>query len=446
MKKSFYLIVLVLCVYSFGEAYSQQVLTLNDAITAALNNNTNVVKSTNSISSFRADVKSAYGNLLPNLSLGGGFGWQRVSDNGGTKQIDYFGNLQTIGPSETDSRNWSVSAGGNVTLFDGLSNIASINKSRNNLESARMDLEKLKQDVVLQTVSLYSQIISYQKLLNFQEEDLKYNDGLLDRVKQMYDLKMVPISDVYSQEAQQANSKVSYLDAKDNLEKAKINLLTYLSMDISKSYQFDSTAAALNDSLLINSSIENLYEYALAGRKDYQSLKYQQESAQNQLTVAQSGLFPRLSANYSFSTSAVQPNDLFNRKVYSLGLSLNIPIFSNWNTENSIEAAKVQAENNDEDLKTLELNIKSQVKSAELDLQTARQQLDASNIALKASKESWQIKKETYSLGSTTYLDLQQAYNNYLQAQYNKINNDYKYLVAQYTLLNSIGRYQFSRI
>ncbi len=441
MKKSFYLFLIILCAYSFEASYSQQVLTLNDAITAALHSNTSIVKSTNSISAFQANVKSAYGNLLPNLSAGGGFGWQRVSDNGGEKQVDYFGNLTTIGPSETDSRNWSVSAGGNVTLFDGLSNIASINQSKNNLESARLDLEKLKQDVVLQTVSLYTQIISYQKLLNFQEEDLNYNKGLLNRVKQMFELKMVPVSDVYSQEAQQANSQVAYLQAKNNLEKAKLNLLTYLSMNLSKNYQFDSTATSINDSSLIKSSIDNLYDFALANRKDYQSLKYQQESVQNQLTIARSGLFPRLSANYGFSSNAVQPSNLFNRKVYSLGLSLNIPIFSNWNTENSIESAKVQVENNDEDLKALELNIESQVRSADLDLQTASQQVDASDAALKASKESWQIKKETYTLGSVTYLDLQLAYNDYLQAQYNKINNDYKYLVAQYTLLNSIGKY-----
>lgn len=441
MKKSFYIILISLCVYSFGEVYSQQALTLNDAITTALNSNSNIVKSSNSISTFQANVKNAYGNLLPNLNVSGGFDWQRVSDNGGTKQLDYFGNLQTIGPSQTDSRNWSVSAGGNVTLFDGLSNIASINMSKNDLASAKLSLEKLKQDVVLQTVSLYTQIISYQELLNFQEEDLNYNKGLLDRVQQMYSLKMVSVSDVYSQEAEEANSQVAYLQAKNNLEKAKINLLTYLTLDLSKNYQFDSTLTTINDSSFLNNSAENLYQYALANRKDYQSLKYQQESTQNQLTVAQSGLFPRLSANYGFSSNAVQPSDLFNRKVYSLGLTLNIPIFSNWSTESSIETAKVQVENNDEDLKMLALNIESQVRTAHLDLQTSKQQLDASNAALKASKESWQIKKETYTLGSATFLDLQLAYNNYLQAQYNKINNDYSYLVAQYTLLNSIGKY-----
>ncbi len=440
MKKTFYLILITISFCLAENSYAQQNISLNDAITMALNHNTNVVKSANSISSYESNVKSAYGNLLPNLNLGGGFGWQRITDKGGTQQVDYFGNLQTIGASQVDSRSWSVSAGGSVTLFDGLSNIASINQSKNDLQSARFSLGKLKQDIILQTVNLYMQIISNQKLLNFQKEDLNYNEGLLDRVKQMFDLKMVSVSDVYSQEAQTANSQVAYLQVKNNLAKSKINLLTYLSMDPSKDYQFDSTAVEINDTSLTNRNAENLYEIAFKNRQDYQSMKFQQESVQNQLTIAHGGLFPKLSANYGFSSNAVQPSELFNRKVYSLGLSLNVPIFSNWNTESSIQSAEVQVENTNEDLKALELNIRSQVKSASLDLQTSKEQLEASDKALTASKESWKIKKETYTLGSATYLDLQLAYNNYLQAEYNKVDNEYKYLLAQYTLLNAIGK------
>ncbi len=439
MKNIFLILIMTCFFYASDKTSAQEKLSLNDAITIALNSSTSVIKNSNSIAAYKSDLKSAYGNLLPNLSLGGNFNWQRVTDNGGTKQIDYFGNLQTIGPSQTDSRNWSVSAGGNVTLFDGLSNLAGISQSKNNLQAARSSLEKLKQDVVLQTVNLYTQIISNQKLLDFQEEDLKYNEGLLDRVKQMFDLKMISKSDVFSQQAQTANSQVAYLQSKNNLEKSKVNLLTFLSIDPSKQFQFDSTASAVSDSSLLTRSSMDLFDIALKNRQDYQSMMYQVESGHNQLTIAKSGFFPRLSANYGFSSSAVQPSDLFNRKVYSLGLALNIPVFSNWNTENAVQTAEVQVENNDADLRAVELTIKSEVKMAGLDLQTARQQLAASDAALNASRESWKIKKETYSLGSATFLDLQQAYNNYLQAEYNKINNEYKYIIAQYTLLNAVG-------
>jgi outer membrane protein len=441
MKKSFYFVLIILFSSAFNNLFSQQVLTLNDAITMALNQNTGVVKSTNSIATFQAGVKSAYGNLLPNLGIGGQFGWQRVTNSERTTQLDSLGNEVTTGPTQYDSRFWSVSAGGNVTLFDGLSNIAEINQSKANLESAILSLEKLKQDVTLQTITYYMLIISYQKLLNFQEENLKYNEGLQSEIKEKFDLKIVPLNDVYSQEAQTANSKVSYLEAKNNLEIAKINLLNYLSIDVSQDYQFDSTQTSSLDTTLVYGQVADLYEYALSNRNDYQSMRYQLESSQHQLTIARSGLFPSLSANYGFSSSFNDPANIFNQKVYSVGLSLNIPIFSNWNTEYSIQAADIGVKNTNEDLKTLELNIKSQVKIADLNLQTAKQQLDASDVALTSSRESWKIETETYNLGAATYLDLQLTYNNYLQARYNRISNEYNYLIAYYTLLNSLGRY-----
>lgn len=441
MKLLHFLIPIIILFLPPDNSYPQKILTLDEAIQIALHQNTNVVKSTNSLASYKSNIKSAYGNLLPDLNLSGGFGWQRVSDDGGKTQIDYFGNPQTISPSEVDSRSWSVSARGSVTLFDGLSNLAQINKSKSDLESAKLSLEKLKQDVILQTASLYTQIITYQKLLSFQEEDLKYNEGLLERVKEMFNLKMVSISDVYSQEAQSANSRVAFLQAKNNFEKAKINLLTYLSLNLSQEYLYDTVLTTIKNTELLNGEIDKLYQLAFDQRQDYQSQKYQLQSAENQVTIARSGLFPRLSGSYGFSSGATKPSELLNRRIYNLGLSLNIPVFSNWNTENSIQATEVQLENSYEDMKALELNIKSQVASAYLDLQTAKQQLDASDLALTASRESWQIKKETYTLGSATYLDLQQAYNNYLQAEYNKISNEYKYLIAEYNLLNAVGKY-----
>ena len=441
MKRLFGFILIVIFSFNISQLYPQKLLTLNDAITMALNQNTNVVKSTNSIATFEAGVKSAYGNLIPTLGLGGQFGWQRVTNSERQTQLDSSGNVVTTGPTQYDSRYWSVSAGGNVTLFDGLANIAEINQSKSNLESAKLTLEKLKQDVTLQTITYYMQIISYQRLLNFQDENLKYNEGLLDQIKEKFDLKIVPISDVYSQQAQTANSKVAYLQAKNNFEISKINLLNYLSIDVSQSYQFDSTVASLNDTTLITGNTEDLFQYALSNRKDYQSLVYQLESSKNQLTIARSGLFPSLSANYGFASSFNNPANIFNQRVYSFGLSLNFPIFSNWNTEYSIESADVQVLNTNEDLKNLERTIKSQVNTASLNVQTAKQQLDASDVALNSSRESWKIETETYNLGAATYLDLQLSYNNYLQAQYNKISNDYNYLVAYYTLLNSLGKY-----
>jgi outer membrane protein len=416
----------------------QEKITLSRAITIALNQNTSVIKSTNSLETSAASLKNAYGNLLPTLNLNSGWNWQRTSSSGSTV-LDFFGNPQNLGATETDSRSYSMSLGGNVTLFDGLANISTINQRKNDLQAAKYDLEKLRQDVILQTVNLFITILNNEKILKFQTEDVKYNEDLLQKVKEMFDLKMKANVDLYSQEYQTSNSRLSYLQAKNNYEKSKITFLNYLSKNILKDYTFEMDSSYLPESVKNIDNIDALIQTALGNRNDYQSSKLKLESTEYQLTIARSGLLPSLSGNYSFSTSATEPSDLFNRRVYSFGLSFSFPIFSRWSTELAIQSALVSNKNTNEDLNALERQIKSDLKNAVLDLQTAKLQLEVSRAALKSARETWEIKRDSYTLGSATFLDQQQSYRDYIQATNNNIASESNFIYRQFGLLSSMG-------
>ncbi len=423
---------------SLIQVNAQEKITLSSAITTALNQNTSIVKSSNNLETSNAAVKNAYGTFLPTLNLNSGWNWQRTSSSGSTV-LDFYGQPQNLPATETDSRNYSVSLGGNVTLFDGLSNITTLNQKKNDLQTAKYDLNKLRQDVVLQTVNLFVTVVNNEKILSFQKEDQKYNTNMLQKVKEMYDLKMVANADLYSQEYQTSNSQLSYLQAKNNYEKAKINLLNYLSKDVLKEYTFEMDSAYIPETAAYLNNMDSVYQTALNNRNDYKSQKAQLVSAEYQLTIAKSGFLPSLSGNYNFSTSATQPSDLFNRKVYSLGLSFSLPIFSRWNTEFSTQSAQVQIKNSNEDLAALERQIKSDVKNAVIDLQSAKLELEVSKAALKSAKETWSIKKDSYVLGTATFIDQQQAYRDYLQASNNTIAAESNYVFRQFGLLSALG-------
>ena len=418
---------------------AQEKITLRQAITIALHQNTSVIKSVNNLETSNAAVKNAYGNFLPNLNFSSGWNWQRVSNSKGATVVNYFGEAQTLGPTETDSRSYSMSLGGNVTLFDGLANFSSLNQKKNDLQSAKYDLDKLRQDVSLQTVNLFITITNNEKILKFQEEDLKYNKDMLNKVKEMFDLRMKANVDLYAQEFQTSNAQLSYLQAKSNYEKSKIALLNYLSKDILKDYTFAMDSSYLPDEVKNIDDINALYTTALINRSDYQSSKLKFENSEYQLTSARGGYLPSLSGNYGFSTSATQPKDLLSRKVYNFGLSLSLPIFSRWSTEFATQSAQVQIKNTNEDLNALERQIKSDLKNAVLDLQTATLQLEVTKAALKSALETWQIKRDSYTLGSATFIDQQQSYRDYVQATNNAIASESNYILKQFGLLSALG-------
>ena len=327
-------LVAILCCLLFTQAFAQKKLTLDEAIQIALQGNPNLIKSLNNLQSTEKNVKSAYGDLLPNLGVSGSWGWQRIDDAGGT-QNDFFGNLVTIPASVTESRNWSLSAGGGITLFDGLANYANIAGAENDLSAAQLSFGQLKQNIVESTADLFYSVLNADALVKVREDNLAYNEKLFETIEERNRLGSVPVADVYAQQVQLGNSQLLLIQAQNNLDLVKNSLLTYLALDVLEEYEFvnpmPETESLDTESYMKDfSEISGMVAEALNLRLDYQSKKMDVKSADNNITSAMSGYMPRLTGSYSFSTGATTPGDLFDRKSYSVGLGINLPIFSNW--------------------------------------------------------------------------------------------------------------------
>lgn len=447
MKKLF---VLIFTLFISTSIFSQSELTLEKAISIALHRNSNLIKGQNNLETNKSQLKSAYGDLLPNLNVRGSWSWNRIDDDGGTTIIDFFGQQTTKPATKSDSRNYNVSAGGNITLFDGLSNYANISQKRNDLNAARLSLEKLKQDIIYQTTNLYYTVLNAQELVKVRKDNLKFHKKLLEQIQARNKLGSVPIADVYTQQVQLGNAQLLLIQAQNNYETTKSNILNYLALDVLEEYTFERPSEELktNSSELPFSEFKNIKQMvkaALDNRKDYQSQKLSLASAENGLTIAKGGLFPSLSGNYSFSTQSGAPKDLLKRRVWNVGLSLNFPIFSNWNTENQIQFAKVKIDNAAEDLTVLERQIKIEIKQGYLDLVAAKKQLDVSTANVRSAKENRRINKERYSLGSGTILDVLQADKDYTQALNDRINAEYSYYKLRDKLINSLGKLEVKK-
>jgi outer membrane protein len=263
-----FLLIVILTVPSINIS-AQRKLPLSEAISLTLNQNPNIKKGANNLEVTIEAIKPAWGALIPTFGLNGDFNWAHTNYNSNAASI-YTG-IPNSPSFSSENRNWSLSAGGDVTLFDGLSNFAIISSRENSLSSAKYDFEKLKQDLTLQTVVQYTTIVGYKKLLDFQTEDLKYNRGLTDKIKQMLDIKSIPVSDYYSQQALTANSELAYIQAENNYQKSIVTLLNFLALDVNGSYTFSFDNDDLKDTSAVPIEFNNLFETALANRQDYQS-------------------------------------------------------------------------------------------------------------------------------------------------------------------------------
>ena len=439
-------ILTLLCIISINiSLFAQKELSLKEAISIALHKNTQILKTTNEIQSYQSGVKAAYGNFLPSLSASGGFNWSK-SPKGGEV---YLGGAAI--PTSLEQRYYSASLSSGITLFDGLSNFAQLSQSKNNLEAARLNLERTKQDIVFQTISLYYQVINAQQQLKVKEEDVKYNQKNLETIVERNKLGGATLADVYLQQVQSGNADLALIQAKNNLETAKSNLLYYLGLNVLQIYTYSDTISSSEAKILKSDTTMNyedlsrIAEQALENRVDYRSAKLSLESAYNGITMARAGHFPTLSLGGSFSLGARDLNSFYDSRTYGVRVSLDIPIFSGFSVSNQVQIAEVTAEDRQYDLDDLQRQIKKDIQKTYLDLQAAAKALGVSENNVKSARENLKIEQEKYSLGSGKLLDVLIANTNYTTAQSYYINSEFAYIVSSQQLKYYLGTLDYQK-
>ena len=438
-------IVLVILVLGLSiNIMPQEKLTLEKAIGIALHKNSTLLKNTDQIQGYESSVQAAYGNFLPTLGFNASWDWNK-SDTKGIGTVNINGVPVPILSSTEISRNYSGALYSNWTLFDGLSNIATLTQSKNNLESAQLTLKRFKQDIVYQTMSLYYQVVYNEQLLNVKRDDLKWNLKNLETIKERNRLGAATLADVYQQEVAKGNAELELITTENKLETAKKDLLFYLGIDVLEEFTFTDTLTQADTEILQNKinaeyeDISSLVKQALQQRLDYKSAMLSLESSKDAVTIAQSGHWPSLTASGSYSYYTDNLSTIDKRKSLSFGLNLNIPIFLGWSVSNQVQLAEVQSKISGIEMSDLERDIKRQIKTTYIDLQAAQKGLVVSENNVAAAKENLKIEEEKYTLGSGKLLDVLLANSRYTTALTDLLNTQFGFIVLSQQLKYNLG-------
>ncbi len=443
--------VLIISTLTFG----QKTLTLDQSVKIALQRNSTLQKSINNLKSSESNYKAAIGNLLPSISAQGSYGWNRSIQPGTSgRTYNLQGvtiNLPATPSSTTDTYNYSAGVDASWTLFDGLSNFALLSESKKQLESARLQLENLKQNTVFQTVNLYYAVVNNQQLLKVKEDNVKWNKENLETIVEKNKIGAATLADVYAQQVQEGNAELDLIQTKNNYETSKSNLLYFLGLDVLGSYTFADSLTPTEENVLSSdlsaefNNLNDLVAKALMNRADYKSALLDYEGAENGVSFAQGGYYPRLINSYGYNMYANQLDNLSKSRTYSIGLTLSIPIFSGFSIDNQVQAAEVNAMNKKVDLDDLKRTIKQNLQQTYLNIQAVEKSLEVSKRNVVSAKENQKITEEKYTLGSGTLLDVLVANSNYTNAQTSLINAEFQYIVLNQQLKYYLGALNYQQ-
>jgi outer membrane protein len=438
-------LVLLFTVGSFG----QKKLSLDEAIKIALQKNTTLKTAENNIQDSESNVKVAYGNFLPSISASGGFSWTKGQQASGSQNIGGFN--VAVAPSSYEYRSYSAGVNGQLTLFDGLSNFAQLSQSKDKLESARLMLENLKQNIVFQTISLYYATENAREQMKVQEDNVKENQKNLETITERNKLGAATLADVYAQQVQAGNAELALIQAKNNYEISKSTLLSYLALNVLEDYSLTDSLTTQETDILNTkltedySNLTQLVNQALSNRPDYKSAQLNLESAQSGITIARAGHLPTITVSSGYNLSSNDYSLLKDNYRYGVSLNLSLPIFAGFRISNSVQAAEITEMNSELTLSDLERTIKQNIQQTYLNLQAAEKSLDVNRTNIEAAQENQKIQEEKYSLGSSTLLDVLTAVSNYTQARSNYISAQFSYIQLSEQLKFYLGELEYKK-
>jgi|SRR5689334_410894 len=130
----------------------------------------------------------------------------------------------------------------------------------------------------------------------------------------------------------------------------------------------------------------------------------------------------------------------FQRSPLSLSAIVSIPIFDNFSREQRVEQAQVDRDNARLLVRARELQTTADVTQSYLNLVTAARTVELQEVNAQKAREELTYAQERYRVGAATFLDVTTSSGAFVQAQVDRINAIYDYHRAYAALEAAVGR------
>ncbi len=376
--KTGYIALLMVLILHFGSsgllAQEKMVLTLEEAIGLAIENNPAIEISGANVDISRAGVKNAKSVYYPQVS-------SRIIVPFIGRESGFF--LDQL-----------------IYDFGRTSN--NVKSTKAILKSRKFDSESTKDDIILSTIINYYTVLSENHISLAMEKKVIESEKRLEQAQGFYQSGRVPHVDVTKAEVSLGNAKLDQIAAKNNLEVAKVSLQTVLGLEDS-SFNFD-----LEDSPDLSTMSYQLEEsiiQALGSRPELKSLEAQKIAMKANLSASKKEFYPEVFGRtaYRFEGKGAETPG------FIAGVGVKFPIFEGFSRFAKVEDSKAHLKRTNAELRSTKAGIVSQIKQLYLDLEFAKQNIDVTKNTRDSAEQSLNLARERYNLGRASSVELAEA-------------------------------------
>jgi outer membrane protein len=414
-------------------SFPQELLTLEDAIKIALENNYSIQIARNEKEI--ADNNSYIGNVgfLPELDAQGSY-QERITN---TKQSFFDGRV--IDRTDAESDNLTASIFLNWTIFDGLEMFASLDQLKELNKLGEVNLRTEVENNLAGIISAYYNIVREEKVLDVIRRNIEISEERVSIAQSEKEVGTASKFELLQAQVDLNEDKSTLLREELTLSNLKISLNQLLGRDVGIDFSVKDTIEIKNDLLF-----DELRTIALNNNASIQAAQHNINLSEIESRLARSEWFPEinLSGGYDYTKSTSQAGFIAsNRNTgFFYGISASLNLFNGLNTKFRIENAEILKKNSMLEFSQVKNNIDAEFLNTYRKYQNSLQLVKLETENLLAAEENVEIARERLRVGSITPLEFRESQTDLLNAQSSLVAAQYEAKTAETDLLKLSGQ------
>ena len=340
-------------------------------------------------------------------------------------------------------------------------NRAPILIAQRGISQSRANFEMEVNDLILQVVTDYWNVVQARENLVVQRESLDEAQKSYDRDKHALELGALAPLDIYRSESQVASRRVSVIQSEYTLKQMEDQLRRALGADVDpniRALDLDLTQKAEPTGDLMAIDIPTALEKSLGYRPELESVRQQLAIDDANLRVAHNSLLPNLSLSGTYQTNGLGGNQIsgsgaaapggfgdavsqmfgFGFPGYGFGVSLSYP-FRNHQAQANMGDALSAKRHDLYSERLLHEQITLDVTNAVHQLEESKLSMEAAKVALDLAQKTLQAEQHKHELGAETVFFVLEAQTELTQAQQTLLQAQVGYQLAAVAVDHATG-------
>ena len=407
--------------------HAQRVLTLEDAIGAALESNYEIRIARNDAQIAANDYSLGNAGFLPSLSLSAQQSRRTYGRDSGESESPVFGTVNTV------DMGMNVSA----TLFDGFGQFATYEWLESERDLAEIRADRTTEATLAGVVISYYDLVRQQQQIEVLEEAVEISQERVEIAQVRNDLGSASELEVRLARVDLNVDRATLLRQRVALTNAKAEFNRLLATDAGLDYRVADTIHVVR-----NLSVDNLRATTLQSNKTLAVFMQSEESAHLARREIRSEWFPTLdlTAGYAFNDFTQELGIIASRPPgLSYGLTATVDLFDGFNRRRRRENADLHVRSAELALADTRIAVETQLDNLYGNFRFSLELIDLERENMGLAQMNLEVALERFRLGTITSVELRDVQSTLTNAESRFITAQFEAARAQTELLQLSG-------